>query len=183
MSQCNTSSRAQYSELLAYFETNVDKVHEKMSIRDKTREEGTRGILLLPANVDLLLTRRSPLGLIDYERQSLAVHMFCLNYKSRLFDRDFDRFQLCRILQQFFVFVFVSKRNMRQRNVFVLPFVGHKRLGHQQVAGRQTNVYVSFGQFVSVCKISSKPTRKKNKTFKTIQLKHYHHHVITLRFT
>ena len=75
---CATSASVAYDELAAYFDKSVDKLHENMHIEREEREEGTRGILLLPGDLDDVLTRSAAL----HSLANVRLHMFCINHRS-----------------------------------------------------------------------------------------------------
>lgn len=60
-----------------------------MKIMENSKEEGFRGILILPENMDTLINEN--LGIHNLINENLSIHMFCLNFESNFtfFYRNF----------------------------------------------------------------------------------------------
>lgn len=66
------------NEITNYLRINRDKVCSNLKCLDNTRDAGTRGILLLPSELDNVINGKLNINLFQ---NNLLVHMFCLNHE------------------------------------------------------------------------------------------------------
>ncbi|CAF0816500.1 unnamed protein product [Brachionus calyciflorus] len=70
--------RKKIKEITNYLEANFFEIGKSLRTLNNTDEEGRRGILLLPTNIDSCVNEN--LGIHHLLNNTLAVHTFCLNF-------------------------------------------------------------------------------------------------------
>lgn len=64
-----------------YLEANYFQIGSNMKIIEASREEGFRGILILPEDMDNFVNEK--LGIQHFISDHFSIHMFCLNFEGK----------------------------------------------------------------------------------------------------